>query len=127
MFGSRVRKIYRDIWARKGRTIMASIAIFIGVLGVVTLVSSGDLIVRQLREDLRADEMAMQQVSVSVPGGIQVDNEANIQKLEEYPGVRDVEGRAFYPISFKVSDASAQNSLLMQGNKRTAFCFDVLC
>ena len=104
MFGSRVRKIFNDIWARKGRTFMASTAIFIGVLGVVTLVTSGDLIVSQLREDLRKDEMAMQQVAVSVPSGIQLDNAANIQKLEEYPGVTDVEGRAFYPISFKVSD-----------------------
>ena len=37
MFRSRTRKILRDIWTRKGRTLLVSIAIFIGVLGVVTL------------------------------------------------------------------------------------------
>ena len=36
MLRSRWRKIFRDVWARKGRTAMASAAIFVGVLGVVT-------------------------------------------------------------------------------------------
>ena len=100
MFGSRGRKIFRDVWARKSRTAMASIAIFIGVLGVVTLVSSNDLVISQLDKDLKEDEMAMQQVFVSVPSGAEVDNAAYIEMLEEQPGVDVVEGRAYYPITF---------------------------
>ncbi len=61
MYNSRARKVLRDVWARKGRTAMASIAIFVGVLGVVVLVSVGDLMVSQLKKDLVEDEMAMQQ------------------------------------------------------------------
>ena len=41
MFRSRWRKVFRDVWARKIRTAMTSIAIFVGVLGVVTLTSWG--------------------------------------------------------------------------------------
>ncbi len=106
MFRSRGRKVFRDILARKGRTAMASLAIFIGVLGVVVLVSSGDLVVSQLRNDIKPDEMAMQQVWVSVPSGIEVDNAAYIQALEELPGVTKVEGSAVYPLYWKLPDST---------------------
>jgi len=39
MFGTRVRKIKRDVMARKGRTALVSIAIFIGVTGTIALFS----------------------------------------------------------------------------------------
>ena len=67
MFRSRTRKILRDIWARKGRTLLVSIAIFIGVLGVVTLISSGDLMLRQLHKDLQPDKLGMIRAFVTVP------------------------------------------------------------
>ena len=102
MLRSRWRKIFRDVWARKSRTAMASIAIFIGVLGVVTLWSSGDLIISQLKEDLRQDDLAMQAVFVSAPGGAKVDNAAYLATLENFPGVTQVEGRAVRPLSWKV-------------------------
>jgi putative ABC transport system permease protein len=85
---------------------MASIAIFIGVLGVVTLGSSGDLIIRQLRSDLKESELAMQQVFVSAPSGIEVNNAQYIDKLETFPGVTQVEGRAVYPLSWKLPASS---------------------
>jgi putative ABC transport system permease protein len=101
MFRSRARKIFRDIWSRKGRTALASISIFIGVLGVVILVSMGDLLISQLKEDLKEGELGMQQVSITVPGGTEVDNAAYIQSLEALPGVTRVEGRAVYPLFWK--------------------------
>ncbi len=52
MFRSRWRKIFRDVWARKSRTVMASAAIFVGVLGVVTLTSLGDLLISLLKQVL---------------------------------------------------------------------------
>jgi putative ABC transport system permease protein len=101
MFRSRTRKIFRDLWSRKARTILASLSIFIGVLGVVILVSMGDLLIRQLREDLKEDELAMQQVSVTVPRETAVDNARYIETLEAVPGVMRVEGRAVYPLFWK--------------------------
>ena len=74
MFKSRGRKILRDIWGRKTRTAMASVSIFIGVLGVVALVSIGDLVTRQLREDKKEGEYPMLTVSLELPGKPKVDN-----------------------------------------------------
>jgi putative ABC transport system permease protein len=104
MFSSRARKVFRDVRARKGRTAMASIAIFVGVLGVVVLVSVGDLMVSQLKKDLLEPELAMQQVFVTLPGGIEPDNAAAVETLEALPGVTDVEGRAVAPVPCKRPD-----------------------
>lgn len=101
MIRIRGRKILRDLWARKARTALASLSIFVGVLGVVVLVTMGDLLIRQLNDDLKSDELAMQQLSITVAGGSEVDNAAHIDMLEALPGVTRVEGRAVYPLSWK--------------------------
>lgn len=66
MIRTRIRKILRDVWARKARTALVSISILIGVFGVVTLIGSGDIIVRQLREDIKADELPMGRIYLQV-------------------------------------------------------------
>jgi putative ABC transport system permease protein len=81
---------------------MVSIAVFIGVLGVVTLLSSGDLLIRQLRKDLQKDELAMLRAYVSTSSGTEVDNAAYLEMLRELPGVTEVQGNAHYPISWKL-------------------------
>ena len=68
MFRSRTRKIYREITGRKGRTVLASTAIFVGVLGVVILISVNDLVTTQMEEDLKEDELAMLNVYLALPG-----------------------------------------------------------
>lgn len=102
MFRSRWRKIYRDVWARKSRTAMASVAIFVGVLGVVTLTSMADLLTSQLEGDLKEAELPMQAVFVSAPSGAQLDNASFLDALEDFPGVTRVEGRAVRPLSWKL-------------------------
>ena len=102
MFRSRWRKIFRDVSERKGRTAMASAAIFVGVLGIVTIASMGDLLVSQLKQDIKEEELPMQGVSVSVPSGAQLDNTAYLEALEDFPGVTRVEGRAIRPLSWKL-------------------------
>jgi putative ABC transport system permease protein len=101
MFKSRTRKILRDVWGRKGRTAMASIAIFIGVLGVVVLMSIGDLVTKQLREDKKEQEYRMLDVDLVLPGEPEIDNAASIERLEALPGVENVEGRVFGPLFWK--------------------------
>ena len=95
MLRSRWRKMFREVWARKTRTVMAAAAIFIGVLGVVALTSMGDLLTSQLSEDLKEEELPMQQAFVSAPSGAQLDNASVLESLEDFPGVTRVEGRAF--------------------------------
>lgn len=48
MFGIRFVKIARDVWSRKVRTLLVATSIFIGVFGVVTLFSTGELLINQL-------------------------------------------------------------------------------
>jgi putative ABC transport system permease protein len=106
---SRTRKILRDIWTRKGRTFLVSIAIFIGVLGVVTLVSSGDLMIRQLRKDLQQDKLGMLRAFVTVSKGTSLDNAAYLQALREVPGVTEVQGNVVSPISWKLPGEAEYN------------------
>ena len=91
---------------------MASAAIFVGVLGVVTLTSMGDLLVSQLKEDLKEEELPMQAVFVSAPSGAQLDNAAYLQTLTEFPGVTLVEGRAVRPLSWKLPGDAKFDSLV---------------
>ena len=102
MFKSRGRKIFRDIWGRKARTAMASVSVFIGVLGVVVLVSIGDLVTSQLRADLKENEFSMLEVSLALPGEVEPDNAAYIETLEALPGVENVEGRLFGMLYWKL-------------------------
>lgn len=81
MFRTRTRKIVRDIFARKGRTALVSISILIGVFGVVTLISAGDILIRQLREDIQEEELPMLRVYLSLPAGVELDNEAVLEEL----------------------------------------------
>ena len=113
MFRSRWRKVFRDVWARKTRTAMTSIAIFVGVLGVVTLSSSGDLLISQLKHDLKQEELAMQAIFVSAPGGVQLENASYLEALEAFPGVTLVEGRAVRPLSWKLpGDAKFEDGFI---------------
>ena len=98
MFKSRTRKILRDVWGRKGRTAMASIAIFIGVLGVVILMSIGDLVTTQLRKDKKEQEYRMLHLDLVLPGEPEIDNAAYIESLEALPGVENVSRPHTWPI-----------------------------
>ena len=109
MFRSRTRKIFRDIWARKGRTVLVTIAIFIGVVGVVTLISAGDLMLRQLRKDLQPDKLGMIRAFVTVPKGASVDNIAYMQSLQEMQGVTAVQGNVIMPLSWKIPGDTEYN------------------
>jgi putative ABC transport system permease protein len=93
MIRTRGRKILRDIWARKARTALVAVSIFIGVFGTITLFTMGDLSVRKMKEDLDEDRLAMIRSYVSVPPGVQPDNEQVLATLRALPDVTTVEGQ----------------------------------
>lgn len=94
MFKTRLRKIFRDIASRKGRTALVSISIFIGVLGVVTLTSVSEIMMDNLRGSLKENEIAMFSARVELKD--QTRNEAiDFDALQSYPGVTEVEGLIF--------------------------------
>ncbi len=98
------RKIIGDIRTRKGRTALVAISIFIGVLGVVTLITAGDLLVRQLTADIRQDELPMLVNVVVIPGDppANLDNQAVLDTLAGLPGVTVIEGQANYPLFWRL-------------------------
>lgn len=101
---TRGRKILRDIWSRKARTLLVSISIFIGVFGTVTLFTMSDLVVSQLEEDLDADALAMIRAYLEMPPGAQPDNDAVLASLRALPRVSRVEGQAVYPMYWRLPD-----------------------
>lgn len=93
--GTRTRKIYRDIAARKARTALVSISIFIGVLGVVTLVGGGDLLISRIYDTIDPDEMPMLGVNVRPKDDIDpaaLDRDVVIDALRDYPEMVEVQG-----------------------------------
>ncbi len=101
MIRTRVRKILRDIWSRKARTLLVSVSIFIGVFGTVTLFTMGDLLVRQLEKDLDKNKLGMIRTYLATNPGAEVDNEALLSTLRGLPDVTVVEGQAVYPMFWK--------------------------
>jgi putative ABC transport system permease protein len=105
---STLRKIWGDLWTRKGRTLLVSLSIFIGVVGVVTLITAGDLLVKQLQEDIQEAELPMLSTFVTVPpsaGDIELDNQAYIDDLKSaFPDITEAEGEANNPVYWKFGD-----------------------
>ncbi|MEL7675734.1 MAG: hypothetical protein AAGU78_18500, partial [Chloroflexota bacterium] len=87
---TRGRKILRDVMARKGRTALVALAIFIGVAGTITLFSLSDIIVGQLRQDIKEDELSMLDAFVTINAGTLPDNDTYLAELSAIPGVTDV-------------------------------------
>lgn len=101
MIRTRVKKILRDIWSRKARTLLVSISIFIGVFGTITLFTMGDLLVRQLEKDLDKNKLGMIRTYLATNPGAEVDNEALLSTLRGLPDVTVAEGQAVYPLFWK--------------------------
>jgi putative ABC transport system permease protein len=102
MLRTRTIKIWRDITASKRRTLLVSLSIGIGVLGVVAMITLGELISRQLERDLRPSEMAMLRVFVDVPPGLQIDNTRVLAQLRALPEIVRVEGEAVYEFHWRL-------------------------
>ncbi len=96
-----LRKIWGDIITRKVRTLLVAMSIFIGVLGVVTLVSASDILVEQLNADIQEDELAMGTLLVTTQGEGTIDNAGTLALLSTVAGITDVEGQAADPIYWR--------------------------
>lgn len=107
MFKTRQRKIIGDVLSRKGRTVLVSMSIFIGVLGVVTLFSMGDILVSRLEGDIQEDNLAMVKMALTLgeSGAAQADNAALLDFVRAQPGVTSVEGQIIGQLYFKDPDS----------------------
>ncbi len=117
MIKTRTRKILRDILSRKFRTLMVSTSIFVGVLGVVALFTTRDLLISTLENDIQLEKLAMIKVMVTAPNDVELDNDAYVatlnqetelgQSLPALDGVETVEGTALFSVAFKKPGAES--------------------
>lgn len=99
--GTRTRKLLSDLWSRKIRTLLVTTSIFIGVFGTITLITMGDLLVKQLEQDLDVNELSMLSVFLSPNPNGSIDNAALLDELSQQADVSIVEGQAVYPMTWK--------------------------
>jgi ABC-type lipoprotein release transport system permease subunit len=104
MFKTRQRKIVGDVMSRKGRTVLVSLSIFIGVLGVVALFSMGDILVSRLKKDIQQDKLAMVKILLTPSGA--GDNELTgsttiVDFVQAQPGVETVQGAIISQLYFR--------------------------
>jgi putative ABC transport system permease protein len=116
---TRARKILRDVLSRKGRTALVSLSIMIGVFGAVTLISSNDLLIQQIKDDINPDEVAMTRLFVTVPtAGTNVKTESGEDQVlalarnrltgqvavPGFAGLTAIEGQVVAPVFWKTPD-----------------------
>lgn len=92
MLRTRGRKIIQDVLSRKGRTLLVSAAIFIGVAGTIALFTMSESLVSQQEKDVQEERLAMAEVVVNAVSGAELDHAADLQTLQNAPGVTEVMG-----------------------------------
>lgn len=116
MLKTRTRKIWGDILSRKGRTALVSMSIFIGVLGVVTLFSMGDILVSRLEHDIQKDKLSMVKMGLTTSESEVVlpSGDEFLQLVSAQPGVETADGQITSQLYFKEpgSDDFDQGSLI---------------
>jgi putative ABC transport system permease protein len=85
------RKILRDVWRSKGRTLLAVLSIAIGVFALGTVGGLSEILPARMIESYRATNPA--HVNVSLNGT--VSNE-DVARLAELPGVFAIEGVRYF-------------------------------
>jgi len=105
MSRSHFRKILRDVTSRKGRTLLAALSIFVGVMGVVTLFTANDKVRERMKEEIQPQFWPTQLLFTVLPGEQPVDNEAVLQTAMAIDGVEHAEARMTLPMTWKLPDA----------------------
>lgn len=98
---TRFRKIRRDLVAHRGRTLLVAISIFTGVLGVVSLQSGADILLRTLDNDLNPAELTMLALAVEADDATPANTDALLQQISTRAGVTVAEGLFIDPMLWK--------------------------
>lgn len=103
-----LRKVWRDLWRSKGRTLLVVMSITAGVLAVGMIVGSNTLMQEEVRTSNAAANPSHGRLSLD--GGI---DEETLYNLERLPGILLVDGRLVATIQWKTSpDAPWENASL---------------
>lgn len=96
MMGVALRKVWRDLWNNKGRTILVVLSIGVGVLAVGMIIASNTLLARQMTLAQQASHPS--NVIMFLNGLIDDDTVASIARM---PEVVDTQGVVSYGIRWK--------------------------
>ncbi|MCJ7700859.1 MAG: FtsX-like permease family protein [Anaerolineales bacterium] len=92
------RKVWRDLWRNKGRTIMVILSIAVGVMAVGMVVSGNQLVLGQMAKSHKDSNPAH---GILYIAGIL--DEDTIRSLKRVPGLEDVEGYSEMDVRWKTS------------------------
>jgi len=116
------RKVWRDLWNNKGRTLLVVLSIAVGVLAVGMITASNTLIIRQMV----ASQTASQPSNIMIYLGGAIDD-ATVKSLARLPGVTAAEGLSNLGLRWKPTlDAPWQSASLIAHNDYEHQRFDLL-
>src|SRR3990172_7438487 len=96
MMGVALRKVWRELWNNKGRTILVVLSIGVGVLAVGMIIASNTLLTRQMTISQKASHPS--NVIMYLDGLIDDDTVASIARL---PEVEEAQGVTAYDVRWK--------------------------
>jgi putative ABC transport system permease protein len=92
------KKVWRDLWRNKGRTVMVILSIAVGVMAVGMVVSGNQIVLSQMAES--HVESNPSHGILFIAGAV---GEDTIRSLKRVPGLKDIEGYADSTIQWKTS------------------------
>ncbi len=116
------RKVWRDLWRNKGRTLMVIMSISVGVMAVGMVVSANTLTLGQMSRSHVESNPA--HAMIWLAGSVDEDT---IRSLERLPSVRDIEGYSNAGIHWKTTlDGEWQDGHITTRADFTAQTYDRL-
>lgn len=97
-----IRKIWRDLWRHKGRTLLVVMSIAAGVMAIGMITASNTLMREQLDASNQASTPSHGRITLTRPIDL-----ATLEKFTDLPGVVIVDGRLAYSIQWRKSPQDA--------------------
>ncbi|BCX02479.1 MAG: hypothetical protein KatS3mg053_0417 [Candidatus Roseilinea sp.] len=99
MFAPRWRKVMRDLWLNKTRTLLVVLSIAVGVFAVGAVVGARTILARDLQTQYAATNEASMSISAS-----NLD-EQFVRSIARMPEVADAQGRAVYVLRVRLGES----------------------
>ena len=106
MLSLRWKKVVRDLWINRSRSLLAVLAMTIGMIGVSAVLCAYSILVRELDANyMRTNPASATIVTEAVSGDL-------VKALQRFPGIGSVETRGFFQARILVSEDEWKTLLL---------------
>ena len=106
MLSPRLKKIIRDLYANRGRTILAILAMTVSLIGIGTVLCSYSILLREINANYMQTEPASASLYLK-----RIDKTL-IEEIERTPEIKEVEARGLYQARFEISNDKWKTILL---------------